>query len=88
MNFKIPLQPKQIEFRYVNWRDRVHTYVIDVESIEFGPYERGGMKSGARAVWVLSGHVVTRDGDRRPEMGDNRRRTFIMSDIAFPSVVE
>jgi hypothetical protein len=69
-----------IKFRYTNWRGVEHIYVIQPESIEFGPYDNDGRKEGGLKHWVLHGNVVTRDGDPRPEMNP-RRRTFLLVDI-------
>lgn len=79
-----------IRFDYTNWVGNRHTYEIDVESIQLGPFTRGGVESSLpteRHVWVMHGHVVTRDGDERSDMGDNRRRTFLLANVANVSRV-
>lgn len=96
MTFKIPLGedhsakgPPLIRFLYTNWNGEHHEYVIEPESIEFAPYDKGGSRAGLRgsqAVWVLHGDLVTRDGDTRADM-DTRRRTFIMSEIVEPEIL-
>lgn len=68
-----------LKFRYTNWRGDEHTYVIDVEQLKVGLYRRSSTEVGPS--WLLHGYVVTRDGDPRPDMGSNRRRTFLLSGI-------
>jgi hypothetical protein len=76
------LHDKLIEFEYMNWRDNLHTYVVQPEGVAIGTYDPGGHSSDpADSTFVLHGTVVTRDADTRPEMGDNRRRTFIIQKI-------
>lgn len=72
-----------LEFDYNNWRGDDHSYVIKVESIEFGPYDKGGGTPRPRDQWswVVHGDVITRDGEERSDMGPTRRRTFLLSDI-------
>lgn len=73
---------RTIEFDYVNWRGDDHRYVLAVESFEFRSYGQAGIDPSAEPQWVLHGHIVSRDGDTRPELADhpgNRRRTFLMS---------
>lgn len=74
---------RTIEFDYVNWRGDDHRYVITVESFEFRPYLDSHQPDPAGTPqWVVHGHVITRDGDTRPELAGhpgNRRRTFLMS---------
>lgn len=73
-----------IKFTYVNWRGDEHEYVIKLESLEYGHYgEHGSTGSVGEMNWVLHGHVVTRDGDPRPDMG-TRRRTFLLNKIQDP----
>lgn len=72
-------------FTYTNWRGVNHVYEVDVESFQFGPFTKDGTDSSAPVEshrWVMHGYVVTRDGDDRPEMGDNRRRTFLLDGIS------
>jgi hypothetical protein len=90
MMFKFDVTGTRVEFDYTNWHQEDHHYVVDCESIEFGPYHAGGLDQspGAKAVWVLNGNVVTRDGDRRDGMGPTRRRTFILNDIRNPALVK
>jgi hypothetical protein len=64
-----------LRFEYTNWHGDTHTYVID---------PRSGHKPGLHVhegEWCISGWVVSRDGDPRPEMGDNRRRTFKLAEM-------
>lgn len=68
-----------LRFTYTNWRGVDHEYVIEPLSIEFGPYDQGGVNDGREQHWVMHGDVVTRDDDPRPEMGPTRRRTFIIT---------
>jgi hypothetical protein len=78
-----------VRFRYINWRGNKHVYEVDVESFQFGPFEKGGVaEDPTTRNWVMHGHVVTRDGVDRPEMGDNRRRTFVLSDIRDLEIVD
>lgn len=72
--------PARIKFKYVNWRGGDHEYIIDCESVEFGPYDNGGKNNGP-SLWVLHGRLVTRDGDPRKDLYTTRRRTFIMNDM-------
>lgn len=79
-----------IRFRYRNWRDEDHLYEVDVESFQFGPWHKGGLIPNAPKeahVWVLHGHVVTRDGMVRVNPGGTRR-TFILSDIRDLEIVD
>lgn len=72
-----------VQFDYVNWKTNDYHYVIEIESVEFGPYGRADPRDTDRSVWhwLLHGTVVTRDGDPRPEMGPTRRRSFIIERI-------
>jgi hypothetical protein len=75
-----------LRFDYVNWHGRLHTYLIEPESIEFGEDHPEELHRGK---WLLHGMVVTRDGDpRTKEMGDNRRRSFIFERLRGISQVE
>lgn len=78
-----------LEFAYENWRGDEHVYVVDfgagpspgpsladVTDQKAGTGVLGGERTTAL---LLSGWVVTRDGNDRPEMGDNRRRSFEIS---------
>lgn len=69
-----------LHFHYVNWRGDPHDYVVLVEGIAYGRYNASGVDDTVKN-WVLHGVVVSRDGDIRPEMGDSRRRTFLLSKI-------
>lgn len=81
----LPFYPgtdRRVKFNYTNWRGDEHEYEIIVEAVEFGPYDKGGFDDSRDRddwMWVMHGHVVTRDGDERKDMGPTRRRTFIMS---------
>lgn len=72
--------PALLVFDYVNWREERHRYAIQVESISFGRPAGAEFTPGA-ARWHLNGWVVTRDDDPRPEMGTNRRRSFLLTEI-------
>jgi hypothetical protein len=66
---------KQLKFRYTNWRGDDHVYVVE-------PTGAGtGIDDYNRDRPVIHAEVVTRDGDPRPEMGDNRRRTFVIAEM-------
>jgi hypothetical protein len=64
-------------FEYINWRGVLHVYVIRPDVVEAQRLTFG--KPDPK--WYLNGQVVTRDGDPRPEMGDNRRRSFELTKI-------
>lgn len=80
-----PSGGKLLSFAYRNHRGDWHQYAIEVEGIEFT--DRTGQHDDV-ARWMLHGMVVTRDGDARPEMGDNRRRSFILTQIIGMAEVE
>ena len=69
-----------LAFDYTNHRGDSHRYVIEPEKIECGPYDQGGLNEQLER-WVLHGKVITRDGDRRAELGQQRRRTFQMDGL-------
>jgi hypothetical protein len=74
--------PARIKFRYVNWRNELHEYVVDCESVEFGPYDNGGKHDRQNpndCRWVLHAEVVTRDKIKR--LNATSRRTFVMSEM-------
>jgi hypothetical protein len=75
-------QDDLLRFRYVNWKGVDYEYVVDPEGFQFGPFEKGGINSlpDAEHVWVMHGHVVTRNGDPREDL-QTRRRTFILADM-------
>lgn len=70
-----------LKFIYVNWSGEEHEYVIEPESLEYKDIHYIHPKTGEYhgEHHVIHGMVVTRDGDPRPEMGDNRRRSFIVA---------
>lgn len=70
-----------LKFIYVNWNGEEHEYVIEPESLEYKEVSWSSNKTGQYSGFhhVVNGMVVTRDGDPRPEMGNNRRRTFIIA---------
>lgn len=73
---------EEIEFRYLNWRGDEHTYVLRIESIEFG-YYGGHSEPGNEEEWLMSGLNISRDGESRknsPTAGWPRR-TFRMSEM-------
>jgi hypothetical protein len=74
--------PLMLRFKYTNWKGDNHEYVILVESIEFGAYDKGGTtpRPASEWSWVVHGDVVTRDGDTRRNMG-TRRRTFMLAEL-------
>jgi hypothetical protein len=75
-----------LRFDYVNWHGRLHTYVVEPESIEF---DINHAEESHRCKWLLHATVVTRDGDPRTEaMGDNRRRSFIFERLRSISQVD
>jgi hypothetical protein len=67
-------------FRYTNWKFEPHDYVVQVESVVWAPYP--GADSSQDPEWLLNGKIVTRDGDARPEINPNRRRTFKMAEMS------
>lgn len=75
-----------LRFDYVNWHGRLHTYVVEPESITID-YKHA--QDDHRGKWLLNAMVVTRDGDPRAEaMGDNRRRSFIFERLRSLSQVD
>lgn len=87
---EIPVYANELEFDYLNHRGIRYTYVITPESLQFGWWhpDGGGIVPERRRgectpLWVLSGDVITRDGDKRPDMG-TRRRTFVFDKIQHP----
>lgn len=74
-----------LEFVYTNWKGIDYSYVVEPESIEFVPESSTRVDAGH---WVLNAYVVTRSGDPRPEMGDNRRRTFKLTEMRHIREVE
>jgi len=66
---------KQLKFRYKNWRGVDHEYVVELTGAGVGVDDYN------RDRPVVHAEVVTRDGDRRPEIGQNRRRTFVISEM-------
>jgi len=81
--------PRHLKFRYVNWRGDDHEYVIEVEAVAFGKYDSAGAGPTVHTGnWVIHGAVLTRDGDTRPDLGNNRRRTFLISKIRNPEEVK
>lgn len=71
----------RVNFDYTNWKDEGHTYVIVVESFEFGTYDASGAGKGD-PQFVMHGQLVSRDGSDRPELlWGNRRRTFLCSGV-------
>jgi len=64
-----------LKFKYTNWRGNDHEYVISPERGGLEQYT-ATMTGRDGAAWMVSGDVVTRDGDVREGMGDNRRRSF------------
>jgi hypothetical protein len=69
----------RIKFKYTNWRDERHEYVVQVESIHFDPGS-GGWYGPGSGGWYLNGETITRDGDPREDMGV-RRRSFYLNDL-------
>lgn len=73
-----------VVFEYVNWRGDRHEYKVLVESIAFGMYPTNEVNNDVQPTssvkneekFVMHAHVITRDGDPRPDMGPSRRRTF------------
>lgn len=56
-----------IKFTYTNWHGDEHEYVVVPEpALTFGAYANRDPLS-----WLISGHVISRDGEPRPG-----RRTF------------
>lgn len=66
-----------LRFDYTNWRGHDHTYVIDPAAGR-NPGLHAMVDAERADYWGISGQVITRDGDPRREMGDNRRRTFAL----------
>jgi hypothetical protein len=64
-----------IRFWYTNWRGEINLYVVEVESVELGPYDGGGIDYDSLR-WVLHGLVTRRNGVERLE-----RRTFLLDGI-------
>lgn len=76
-----------VKFCYTNWRGTDYEYVVEVESFQYGRFQKGGIGCEPDPrVWVLHGQVVSRDGDERPEMNP-RRRTFLLHDVRDLEVI-
>lgn len=78
----VPVGATALQFKYVNWRDHLHEYVIQPESVTWSTV--GNPVEGARGerdAWMLHGWVITRDGDPRPEMDPSRRRSFELAKL-------
>lgn len=84
------IKQTNLRFEYTNWRGDDHVYVIEPDGkVEF--YEGQGMGEDHVPIgpgWTLSGYVVSRDDDPRPEMGNNRRRSFLIADMRAVVEVE
>lgn len=65
-----------LKFEYINWRGEHHTYLVDVEGFEYGPYEAGGHSRDGSKRFVMHAHVIERDGAARPG-----RRTFLLTGL-------
>lgn len=76
-----------LRFRYVNWRGVDHEYVVQVEGSTLGIEFRDGRPPRDPNTLFLHGEVITRDGDRRPEMGPTRRRSFEWDKLRAVSIV-
>ncbi len=77
-----------VQFRYTNWRGDEYEYVVEVESFQFGRFQKSGIgREPDPRVWVLHGQVITRDGNERPEMNP-RRRTFLLDDVKDLEVID
>lgn len=77
-----------LKFRYVNWRGVDHEYVVNfghpdtdctLELTEMGDPENEGQDTERSVHLLLSGCVISRDDDPRPDMDHVRRRSFIVS---------
>lgn len=83
--------PRILRFQYKNWRGDEHEYVVDfghpgtnctLELDDMGDPENEGIDATERETHLLlSGHVITRDGDPRPEMDPSRRRSFLVREM-------
>lgn len=67
-----------IRFNYTNWREEDHEYVVEPESVSRGKGEH----------WYLHATIVTRDGNPRPEIDGNRRRSFELARLEDIEEVE
>lgn len=68
----------RLRFRYLNWHDVDHEYVIDCEGMTLGIELHKHGKAHVRSpdVLFLHGQVVTRDSEPRPG-----RRSFVVADL-------
>jgi len=64
-----------LAFDYTNWRGDDHYYIVQPQSIGLGKAEED------KGELVLNAFLVTRDGDLRLELGNIRRRSFIVNKI-------
>jgi hypothetical protein len=67
-----------LKFRYKNHRGDEHEYIIRPERLHF---DRCGCGPNPDELnWLISGWIVSRDGDRRQELilPQDRRRSFVL----------
>jgi hypothetical protein len=82
-----------LKFRYVNWRGDDHEYVIipSHRGVKSPPGFHASPTSMSHDTnhLMLSGDVVTRDGDPRPDMdATGRRRSFVIVNMREIEEVE
>jgi hypothetical protein len=85
-----PVGSTVLKFQYKNWKGVEHEYVVDFArgwKPGWAISKRDSDSHPCEPHLVMSGEVIERDGDSRPEMGDNRRRTFIASEMRNIEVV-
>lgn len=79
---------KHLKFTYLNWKGDEHEYVIAPDGVGVNiEYHDHHAQGNYESHWLISGLLVTRDGDPRHEMG-NRRRSFVLTRMKSVEEVE
>src|SRR3954447_13974728 len=73
--------PGYLKFKYTNWRGDDHEYILEPEPESLAAHDYPLEDGNYEFHWNLSGEVITRDGDPRDEMGDTRRRSFVIASM-------
>lgn len=72
--FKMTESSKKLRFRYVNWKNDEHEYLVTPEDIVFGDYPPGEHEFH----WFMNALVHEKDGSRRSKP---LRRSFLLSKL-------